>query len=442
MSEGKPGLRALPPALLLAFAAWFVMLVANVVLRITVKEPWTALRFQLTADGVGFATEVLATFGAFELARRLTGRAALGVRIAGAALLFEIVLDLAWALVQFKSNLWEHEWIYKAADYAFWAGWMVIPIGLFIALGRENRVLGIMIVSAALLTWPPAFLAKGMYSWLPTGNAGFVIDGAMRGLRYALMLAGFAALAAQEPTSDRVIAASGLRTAAKSLWLRVIAAIVVVLLTLMVIGGRGSKGSMDVLKLAMFTALIVNVIAMVQFGVGALRAARGAVADLGRWPFAISGGVALWAGGVMISQTSWLYKMLYERGSSSAFGTETANDYAQALVVAMPIVITVGIALLAVAISGFAARRGAEDLRAHAQAKGAGFVTLTLVSVAIQAWMLPKAGSLGSFAMLSLLAAGSVLVAIVMMARLLNLAADELDREPGLPTATALSDGT
>jgi hypothetical protein len=439
MTDDKRGLRALPPALLLAFAALFAMLIADVIVRLTIKEPWTALRYQLTSSGVGFATEVLGALGALELARRLTGRAALGVRIAAGAFIFEVALDVLWALVQFKSNLWDHEWIYNVADYAFWAGWIAIPIGLAIALGRERQVLAIIVVAVALITWPPAFIGKPMYSWLPSGSAGQVINAGFRTLRYGCMLAAFAALAAGQVASERPLAARGLRLAAKSLWVRLVAAAAVPLITLMVIGGKGTEGSVSMLKLATLTALVVNIVALTQFGVGALRVARASVHELGRWPFVLGGACTLWAGGVMLGQLSFLYRMLY--GKDSYGGSELAS-YAQALSIALPIIVAAGMALLAVAIGGFAARSGNDTLRADAQAKGAGFVTLTLVAMAITTWMLPKATSVGSAAMLLLLALGASVVALVMMARLLGLAALDLEREASLPPATLLSDAT
>ena len=63
-----------------------------------------------------------------------------------------------------------------------------------------------------------------------------------------------------------------------------------------------------------------------------------------------------------------------------------------------------------------------------------------LSSVAIQQWMLPNAKSLGSFAGMTLLAAGAGLYATILMAKLCTLAADAVDREPGLPTAKLVND--
>ncbi len=439
MSEQTKGVRTLPAALTLAFAIWFVMMGVRVVYLLTVKEPWGAIRFNLISEGTGVAAEVLALLGAFELARRLTGRAALGIKLAGIGIACAFAINVLVGATNLVEDVWKHAWLFKAFDYALFAAWLLVPVGLALAHWDKRRDFAGAVILVSLLTWPPPLLAEAMYGWLPEGKTGWAITMLLRGVRFAVLLAAFAALARGAASTDHALAARGLRTAAKALWLRVVAAVGVVVLTLFVIGGRGSQGSLDVLKLAMVTGAIINIIALAQFGFGAARAARGAIADLGRWPLVVGGGAALWATGVALGQLPWLYKMLYKGGAG--FGGRDAQEYAQALSIAMPLVVTVGVGVIAVAIIGFAARRGNEPLREQAVAKGVGFVAMTLVSIAIQAWMIPKAmkaASLGSFMVLSILAAAAALAGTVMMAKLLGHAAHALEAEPGLPTASVV----
>jgi hypothetical protein len=442
MSETQEprGLRALPPAMLVAFTAWLALECVRIVFLFTAKDPWTSTRMSLISEGVSFANEVLLVISAFELARRATGPFARGLFIAGCALVAALVLDVAFGLTSALVKMWEHEWLYKVTDYAFYCAWLPVPIGLAIANWRERRVLAIVVAVVFVVTWPPPFASKAFYSWLPSGKGGYAISLALTAVRMASFLAAFAAVARGRAGTDRTLAVDGLRLAARALWLRVIAAVGLVLLTLMAVAGSGGEGSFAMLKLAMMTASIINIVAFTQFGIGAVRAGRAELTDLGRWPLVISGATSLWAAGVTLTQLGWLYKMFY--GSTDSYDRSAVTEYAQSLSIVMPIVVTVGVGLLAVAIGGLAARLGNEDLRTDAQAKGAGFVALTLVSVAIQSWMLPKATSLGSFAGLSLLAAGAGLWATVLMARLCAQAADELGKEPGLPTASIVSDGT
>jgi hypothetical protein len=129
--------------------------------------------------------------------------------------------------------------------------------------------------------------------------------------------------------------------------------------------------------------------------------------------------------------------MLYSSQYDDAFAGNT-QDILQALSLAVPLVALGAIAIIATAIAGFAARRGLDQLRAEAQGKGTAFVLLMLTSVGVQSWLLPDAGSVGSFGMFTLAASVAALVATVQMARLCALAADSLHAEAPLPRATVV----
>lgn len=431
--------RGLTPILTTAFALWIAMTVARLVFFLVSKEPWSATRFNLVNEGTGFAAEVLAMVGSFELARRHTGNVARGITVAAWGFAGVIAFDVAYGLFNLMERPWEHTTLMKVSDYGFYVAWLTTIVGLAIAHGRERRGLAIALVAVSLVTWPPAFIAKDLYSWMPDGTAGYAIEVSLRLVRMLFMLGAFSLLGkAAGAAADPALAASGLRTSAKSMWLRLVAAIAVPLLTLIVVGSRGRAG-LDLLKLATVAALVINVIAFVQFAIGALRTSRASLPDLGRWPFVIAGAASLWAAGVMLSQLSWLYKLLYRHDGYSG---QSVADYAQALSIALPVVVIGSIALVAVAISGFAARRGNQELRGHAQSHGAGFVMLSLVAMGITSWMTARTGQLGGVPLLVLLALAAGLAAIVMVAKLLGIAADELEKQPGLPTASIVSDGT
>jgi hypothetical protein len=129
-------------------------------------------------------------------------------------------------------------------------------------------------------------------------------------------------------------------------------------------------------------------------------------------------------------------------GSSSDFLGSEGIEYVEALGLTVPLVAIGGVALAAIAIGGLAARIGNDQLRALAQSRGAAFVILSLTSAAITMWGVPKARFESSAIMMVLVATGAMLVALVMIARLFNDAADELESEPGLPPAAVVSDAT
>jgi len=237
-----------------------------------------------------------------------------------------------------------------------------------------------------------------------------------------------------EPARAPETATAGLRTIASALWLRVIAACGVAGLTLLLMLGKPGEGAVGVLKLAMISGAVINAISVAMMTRGALAASRSGIADLPRTPLVLAAAAAVWCLGVALSQLPHMYRMLY--GDHDEYGSgHDSQDYVQALALTVPLVATGAVAAVAAAIGGFASRRGLEQLRSEAQGKGAGFVALMLGSIAVQAWLLPKADSLGSFAFLTLCAAACGLFATVLMARLCTLAADSLHATPGLPSA-------
>jgi FtsH-binding integral membrane protein len=129
--------------------------------------------------------------------------------------------------------------------------------------------------------------------------------------------------------------------------------------------------------------------------------------------------------------------MLY--GSHDPWGgTSFEQKVVQALTVAVALVFLGAIAIVATAISGFAARRGLDQLRAEAQGKSAAFVVLMLVALALQAWLIPTADSTSTFGVTTVAAMAALLVATAQMARLCTHTADLLHTEPPLPKATVL----
>ncbi len=446
METKQTGWRTLPPAMILGL----VMPIAYAIVRIPM---WPSLgdgrmedfstkiaRVVLIGEGVGFLTQIAVIVGLLELSRRSVGRSRLGfqVALAGAALAFSV--DNLALLNQFTASPWSHQWVYKAYSYAAIASWFVFAVGLFLALPEKYRVLGVVGLVVTALTWLPPPAHDAVFGWMKLGEkSAQYFESAMRTLRYGMFLALAIAAAHGETTTDTYAASSGFRLASRALWLRVIAAVAVVMLTLMMIGSRGD-GGVEMFKFFMLAQGVLSFIALTMFGVGALRVARSAISGMSSWTLGVGGGASLWAAGVSLAQIPYLYKMLY-KSSGDSWSRGESMAWAQALSTALPIVVVVGVALLATAISGYAARRADEDLRTSAQANGIGFVALMLVAIAVQTWMLPKSRSIGNFAMLSLMAAAAGLWATVLMAKLLTRASVTVESEPAMPTAMVVNAG-
>ncbi len=437
--ETKTGWRATPAPLLVALAMWLVYFLARVVILHTVDLKYGfSPRLNLTGEGVGFAGSVLLLLGTMELANRPSAlpRSMMKLAVFGAALI--IGLDLLTGLVNFAKTPWDHKWVYYLYEYGALAGWVLLGLGLTLSLPPARRAIGFVIIGVTVITFLPYPLRDKVWGALHLdGKPLFTIEFLLRAVRVALLALLFIRVAEGTVTTPQpTAAAEGFQLAAKGLWIRVIAACVVVMFTLMMIAGKsGGGGAMGFFKVLMMGQAIVAVLALVMTGLGALRAARSGVPDLEPYSLTLGGGASLWAAGVSLAQLPIIYKAFY----GGEYGRGDLREMTEVLSIALPVIVIVGVGLLATALSGFGARRNNEELRTDAQGKGIGYVVLMLVAIAIQSWMLPKSRSVGNFAMLSLLAAGASLWGTVMMAKLLGRGADSLQMEPGLPMASVVN---
>jgi hypothetical protein len=294
-------------------------------------------------------------------------------------------------------------------------------------------------VVVALLAHPPPHVATKLYDWLDlTFRQANFLDSALVLARWGGLFA--MAITVSEATTasaDSTLAVRGLRRAASALRLRLFAAVVVPVLTVLVILGKGGDGSLELINFAKFAALAINIVALAQFAGGTLAAARAEVVDLARWPLLVASAGSFWCAGVMLAQLPSVYHVLY--GDPSGWAAEEGQRTLQAFSVVAPFITIALVAIVASVIGAFASRRSFDDLRTHASGKGVGFVALMGVSLAIANWMLPKATSTGSIAFMVFAAAGCALWANVLMIQLCTLGADAIDREPGIPTAKIVS---
>jgi hypothetical protein len=311
--------------------------------------------------------------------------------------------------------------------------------GLAWAVWKQNRVLAIVGLIVAAFSDPPPVLGNAMYGGVEDFKMALSIDGALRIVRVTVMsILAIAASRGITPT-DRPAGAEGLRLAARGMWLRVLVACSIVLLSLMAMGSRGGgEGLFEMLRFMMMAGACATTIAFAMFGVGLARTARATIADLPRYPLVLSAAASLWCCGVELSKLPYIYRMLYKAGD---YGGYSDRDYMSAFTLAEPLVAIGAVALVAVAIGRFASERTTISLQSEAQGKGIGIVFMMLASVGIQNWMIPAAKSQGSMMMLTVLAAVAGLFAVIMIAKLCASAAAEIEREPGLPTASVIPPG-
>ncbi|NVB83215.1 MAG: hypothetical protein HOV81_32885 [Kofleriaceae bacterium] len=435
MSDEVKGFRAVPPALVIALAGWFGFLGFRLAYILGKSEMWSP-RLGLAGDGVSMACYTLALLGTLELARRSAGQLSKGAKIAAVGFALGLALEIVTTLMNFDLHIWEKKWLRDGFQYAYWLAGVLSVGGLAWAIWKENRVLAIVGLVVAVFIDPPPFLGDALFGGVKDFKLALSIDGALRIVRVTVM--SILAIAASRGITpmDRPAGAEGLRLAARGMWLRVLVACSIVLLSLMAMGARGGgEGLFKMLRFMMMAGACATTIAFAMFGVGVARTAKASIADLPRYPLVLSAAASLWCCGVELSKLPYIYRMLYKSGD---YGGYRDNDYMLAFTLAEPFVAIVAVALVAIAIGKFASERTTIALQSEAQGKGIGIVFMMLASLAIQNWMIPKAQSQGSVMMLMMLAAVAGLIAVVMIAKLCAGGAEEIEREPGLPIASVI----
>ena len=426
--------RAIPLALKCALILQLVEIAGGLTYELaeTYKQ---APRFFLAEEGLTFAIMVLGTIGTLDLARTQTGTARTGAWIAFAGFLGGLVLSFAWTVIECKESWLLHETLLHVLSYIYFATRLAGIVGLAIATRRLGLALAGIVVGLACA--PPPFIDNHLFEALRDSGriTRELVHGAMQ-LGHAgvlLVFAGFAARGEMDTPEPRR-AVWGFRMASKAMWIRVFATCAVPLLMLFAMMGR-SEGAAKMLQFAMVATIAVGLWSMTQFAVGALAVARSRVAEMGRLSFLFAGVGSLWCAGVSLSQFPKLFRVVYGDGE---LGRSYLTEDLEAWSVVGPIVAVAAIALVVGGIAGFAGRRLQNELHTQASSKGVAFVILMFATIAIQQWVLPEATSAGSAMFLLLCALIAGLVGTVMMANLCALAADSVEREPGLPTATVI----
>lgn len=443
MSDEVKGWRAVPPAFAIAMVALAAYGVFRAVYLGTTEAFHWAPGVALGGQGIAFAGYALGAIGAFELARRTTGKLSLAAKIVAVAFAVGLAFELLSALIGFDMQLWQKQWLRYLFEYAHVAIWLAAAAGLAwvaIPTAPGPAIAGLALV--ALGSLPQVIeqpLLDAITSKLETLLAVASLFDVGRALGTLLLVI---LVARGETPTDRPAGAEGLRSAARAMWLRVIAALAVVGVTMMMAMTMSARdGGAQTFKLLRFVIMagqIATMISFLMFGVGVARTARATIANLPRYPLALASAGSLWCAGVALAQMSWVYRALYKAGE---YTSRFDRDYMTALSVTTPLVVIAMIALVAFAVGKLANERSTIALQSEAQGKGVGIVCMLLVQLAITQWMIPKATTDGSRLALMFFGGIAGLIAVMMIARLCASGADEISREPGLPMASIVPPG-
>ncbi len=420
--------RSLPPALVVGLLISVLGDVAQLVAGLATSSLESSARWELFSIGILIAEYTLVAVGMFELARRLTGRAHTLLHLAGwltaGILLWHVaqpVLDLAYG---------RREWMYAVYRWSYVAiGAMALISAIAIAVAA--RAFARLPIAAALVIL--AVLARGWVPYLTDDLHRYLWEHRVLGLVYWTVIGVAWAVGtywiasvidgnAPRTASDATASWTGLRQAAGALRFRIVTSIVLAVAIV------GTATSVTVIKVVLIGGPLVFLASMIVCALGLLRTVRGAIPDLPRYRITLGAAITVWWAAVQLHQVIRMYRSVEGDFGGNHFEWFTAWS------ILGPLVAVAGLALVGSAISAYAAARANDELREAASVRTLLYVVLFASSIGIQSQLF-KASSESSFILLSLIAAGAGIGALVSLAGLFTRAAESIASGPMLPTA-------
>lgn len=395
--------------------------------------------WEMVTNGMDAASHALAAAGAFQLARSLAGRPALGAKIAAVAQVGLLAMVAVWIAVQMWTGSSSENWVWKvfgALRYVDALLWLAAAVGF--ALVAVPLGVAIALVIVAVLGIPVPALGHVLYGSVHSQNLAFTIELVPYILVSILMLAAAWSRRAQLVDIPPPAPADAFRRASGALWLRVISAVSLAGFTFLV-GMARSPDMMGLLRAVMLLAPLLDALALLLFARAVVALARTGLAP---WLLTAGAGFALAATGMMANRIVQLYVLFYGHRESSFFDATSRDPVLGGTVdQILPLIAATGIALVLVAIGRLARERNAEDLRENIVIRTGVFVALVVGSQLMIHFI--GAGSMsdaGVAVFLLVAIAGATLYALTIAAKLCAQGAELVARDPaGLPAAKVVS---
>ena len=431
-------MKRLPHILVVGLALELVSSLVFLSLLVKSTELAFSPTWSMVTNGIDAASHVLVAAGAWQLARSLSGRAALGARIAAIAQIALVVMVGFWIAIQ----LWsygESDLMLKLVNGARYVH-AILWLGVAVGFALVARPLGISIALPIIAVFGiplPAFGAMlyGEIHW----ELGWMM---METVPYVVISA-LGLAAAWSRRNELVdapgpVAADAFTRASKALWLRVIAALTLAGFTFLV-GMARSQDMMGLLRAVMLLAPIVDAIALALFARAVLALAR---ASLAPWLFSVAAAFALAGVGMIAGRIEHLYNLFYGHHDGSLYEAAASDPaiggFANEVV---PLIAATGITLVLVAIARLARERNADDIRENVVIRTGVFVALMVGAMVVTHFLTRGSTSDAGVAVFLLLAiAGATLYALTIAAKLCQQGAELVARDPaGLPAAKVVS---
>ena len=395
---------------------------------------WGA-RLGIVSSGVAVVTGVLLLVALLWLARRLTGAAAVGAKLAVAGQCLRIAGVLGSIVYYIHVSLHPMDvrgTAFYAVQIALQVEAVVIAVGLGIAARRWWAI--VLGAGAALLATPIWPLAKLYYSLVSSVRGSLLV---MHGLALAwygavLALAVLAFRGAADDGDDTG-GVTGLRRIAFALRGRVVAALILACIGLLFVGPNDERRMMELYDVVELAAVAIEAALLVVLALGGLRAVRGR-GELPAWPMTISAAAALWVGGASLQTLGSLYLRLV-RPPASSYGAPGVDLFQHVSATTTGLVAAGAVAGVLIAVAIAARRRGLDALHQRLVVRTGWFVGLSLAAIAITYWL---GAPFEQTLLAALVRIGANVLAIAglwIAASACGDAARALASEPGLPAA-------
>ena len=432
-------MKRLPHALVVGLILAVAYSLAFLCAALVTSEALFSPTWSLISNGVDLAAHVLIAAGALELARSLSGRAAIGAKLVAVAQVALVLMVGFWIGLELwatgdSDTIWQ---VISVARYAH----SVITLAAAVGFALVARPLGLTIVLPiiAVAGVPVPVIGRLLYGdHIHSQTATIVVETVPYIVLAALQLA--AAWSRRDelvavPSTD---GAAAFTRASKALWLRVISALSLAGFTFLV-GMSRSTDAIGLLRAVMVLAPIVDAVALVLFARAVIALARTTVAP---WLLTVAAAFTLAATGMMAARVAKLYELFYGHHRDSLYDVASREPMLGGLsTLIVPFIAGHGIVLVLVAVAKLARERNVENVRENVVIRTGVFVALMVGALLMTHFLNgPVTGEAG-LAVFSLFAiAGATLYALTIAAKLCAQGAELLARDPaGLPAAKVVS---
>jgi hypothetical protein len=378
-----------------------------------------------------FANAALICAGLFQVATGLRGNQAIGARIAGFAFALELAISVAWSLAtSYQSPSWI-ETLVHVLDYLHPIAYLAAALGMIVATRKLGLGIAAAVIVAVLIPVPP--LEQAIRAHVSFGRTlGYL----MIALPYILLALGWLAMFATtevEMPPPQVQADAAFSSAARSIWIRVIAACSIAGITFFA-ALSGEAGLLGLLRGVTILSPLVDAIALGLLARATLQLVRARIAPGLTMASAV---FALLATGGVLNQVPTLYRMLYAE-HSYGLGDDSAGLWLYSI--AIPLFATAALTLVAMAVVRLARERNAEDVRENVAIRIGVYIVLALGTLFVSTYgatHLPNSRGVVLFVLLALVVAA--FYSLVLIAKICATGAELVARDPvGLPTAKVL----